>query len=217
MMRRYTTASGARRNPTFDRFPLQALSSTAAIALTAIGIVACSPQPAPPIAASGTTQQQVADVSPAGDIPDNQAFVPFTAADGSFTIKVPEGWARTDVDGVSFTDKLNTIAIASRPATVAPTVDSVNQQEMPGIESSTPGFQPGTISQVTRTAGETVLVTYGADSLPNPVTGKSIRDDVERYSYYRPGQVVTVTLSGPVGADNVDPWRIVTDSFVWHP
>jgi len=24
-----------------------------------------------------------------------------------------------------------------------------------------------------------------------------------------------LTLSGPVGADNVDPWRIVTDSLAW--
>jgi hypothetical protein len=24
-----------------------------------------------------------------------------------------------------------------------------------------------------------------------------------------------VTLSGPAGADNVDPWRTVTDSFRW--
>jgi hypothetical protein len=30
------------------------------------------------------------------------------------------------------------------------------------------------------------------------------------------GQVV-VTLAGPAGADNVDPWRTVTDSFRWRP
>jgi hypothetical protein len=24
-----------------------------------------------------------------------------------------------------------------------------------------------------------------------------------------------LTLTGPVGADNVDPWKIVTDSFKW--
>jgi hypothetical protein len=26
---------------------------------------------------------------------------------------------------------------------------------------------------------------------------------------------VTLTLSAPVGSDNVDPWRTVTDSFRW--
>jgi hypothetical protein len=25
-----------------------------------------------------------------------------------------------------------------------------------------------------------------------------------------------LTLSGPKGADNVDPWRIVSDSLKWH-
>jgi hypothetical protein len=28
---------------------------------------------------------------------------------------------------------------------------------------------------------------------------------------------VTIVLSGAVGADNVDPWRTVTDSFAWLP
>jgi hypothetical protein len=29
------------------------------------------------------------------------------------------------------------------------------------------------------------------------------------------GREVVLTLSGPKGADNVDPWRIVTDSLRW--
>jgi hypothetical protein len=28
---------------------------------------------------------------------------------------------------------------------------------------------------------------------------------------------VVVTLSAPVGSDNVDPWRIITDSLSWLP
>jgi hypothetical protein len=27
---------------------------------------------------------------------------------------------------------------------------------------------------------------------------------------------VILTLSGPVGADNADPWRVVTDSLQWR-
>ena len=43
-----------------------------------------------------------------------------------------------------------------------------------------------------------------------------IHDAVERYEFWKAGTEVVLTLSGPQGADNVDPWRIVTDSFGWQ-
>jgi hypothetical protein len=42
-----------------------------------------------------------------------------------------------------------------------------------------------------------------------------VRDDVERYEFWRGDHEVVLTLSAPHGADNVDPWRTVTDSFRW--
>jgi hypothetical protein len=33
--------------------------------------------------------------------------------------------------------------------------------------------------------------------------------------FTRGGRTAVLTLSGPRGADNVDPWRIVTDSLRW--
>src|SRR3954454_14396357 len=53
------------------------------------------------------------EVSPAGDIPDNQVFVTYQAAGAPFSVKVPEGWSQTEHGGVvTFTDKLNSIALA---------------------------------------------------------------------------------------------------------
>jgi hypothetical protein len=60
-----------------------------------------------------------------------------------------------------------------------------------------------------------VLATYRADSSPDPVTGKVVHDDVERYELWRSGTTAVVTLASPKGSDNVDPWRKVTDSFTW--
>jgi len=48
------------------------------------------------------------------------------------------------------------------------------------------------------------------------VTGKVVRDDVERYEFWRGGTEAVLTLSGAAGSDNVDPWRLVTDSFTWR-
>jgi hypothetical protein len=152
--------------------------------------------------------------NPVGDIPNTQVYVPFTAIDGSFTLSVPQGWTQTTAGtAVTFTDKLNTVRIDTRPAAEAPTADSVKRDETSSIPMSTGGF---TVESVTRNAGDAVLVTYQAASAPNPVTGASGTDAVERYSFWRTDQEVILTLSGPTGADNVDPWRTITDSFHWR-
>jgi hypothetical protein len=159
-----------------------------------------------------------AEVNPAGDIPDDQAFVAWSPADTSFTVKVPEGWAQsTDAAGATvFTDKLNSIAITTSADKATPTIASVTK-DLAAIRSASPGWQDGTVSAITRTAGPAVLATYRADAAADPVTGKVRNDDVERYVFHRSGETVVLTLAGPHGADNVDPWRIVTDSFTWAP
>jgi hypothetical protein len=222
MMPKHWSRAEVRRAVTDVRSVLHIVAGMSAVAVTASGIIACSPQTPPPVSAPATSQRPAAqatgDVSPAGDIPDNQAFVSFVPADHAFTVKVPEGWAKTDVaDGVAFTDKLNTITVTSRATVIVPTVDSVNTLGLPGISKGTPGFQRGDVTQVNRAGGQAILITYGADSPPNAVTGKVVAQSVERYEFYRSGQQVTVTLSAPTGADNVDPWRTVTDSFAWAP
>jgi hypothetical protein len=157
------------------------------------------------------------DVSVPGDIPDNQAYVAYVAA-GAYTIDVPEGWARQGSGAdVTFTNNFNSIRVDVVPATAAPTAASAQSTEVPSIGRTIPCFQAGAVSQVTRTAGRVVLATYRAASAPDPVTGKVVLNDVERYEFWRPGSEGVVTLSSPRGSDNVDPWRKVTDSFAWNP
>jgi hypothetical protein len=154
--------------------------------------------------------------SPPGDIPDNQAFVTYLPPAGGYSLKVPEGWARTaSGDRVAFTDKLNTIDVNVTAAVQAPTAASFRSDELPALTSTATCFELGDVKTVTRRSGSMILVTYRADARPDAVTGKAVRDDVERYEIWKDGKQVTITLSGPQGADNVDPWKIVTDSFTW--
>lgn len=60
-----------------------------------------------------------------------------------------------------------------------------------------------------------IVITYQGTSAPNAVTGKTGADAFERYDYWRNGHEVALTLSGPADADNVDPWRTITDSLQW--
>ncbi|MFF1280780.1 hypothetical protein [Streptomyces sp. NPDC058299] len=153
--------------------------------------------------------------NPPGDIPDNQAYVPFGGP--GFTVKVPEGWARTEQGGATvFTDKLNTVRISAVSASAAPTVGSVTHTVVPKLRSQVPKFASPKVSEVKRHAGRVVLLTYQGDSVKDPVTGKVVRDAFERYAFHRSGHEVDLTLSGPVDADNVDPWRIISGSFAWR-
>lgn len=167
---------------------------------------------APTVPTSGAPE-----TNPAGDIPDNQVFIAYSPPSGGFSLKVPEGWARSEQGGVVvFTDNLNSIRMETVAAASAPTVASAQQGEVPAITAAVKNFASGRVTSVTRKAGPAVLITYRADSSADAVTGKVRRLDVERYEFWRNGTQVILTLSGPQGADNVDPWRIVTDSFGWR-
>jgi hypothetical protein len=91
----------------------------------------------------------------------------------------------------------------------------VKTQDVAHLETSERAFTLGSVTVATLPAGRAVLTTYQANSEPNAVTGKQYRLDVQRYSLFQHGNEVVIGLRSPVGADNVDPWRIVTQSFTW--
>jgi hypothetical protein len=168
----------------------------------------------PGTSSSASTSPQV-EVHPPGDIPDNQAFVPYRGT--GYTVSVPEGWGRTTASGaVVFRDKYNSITVISRSGAPRLTVSRARATEVAAIKAQANGFVPGTVTTVHRTAGTAVLITYRALSALNPVTGKVAREAVERYEFWRNGREVALVLSAPVGSDNVDPWHKVTDSFAWR-
>jgi len=214
------------------RSPIALAAGAAVLALAAAGCGSSS-SPSPPAsspskpsasaapstpatstpATTTTTPGKVGEVSPSGDIPDNQAYVRFAVPGAAASVKVPEGWSRvTSPSAVLFTDKLNSIRIETKKASAPLTVASVRQKEIPRLARTVPGFAPGPVTEVTRHAGKAIRIDYLASAAPNPVTGKKVADAVERYVFFHAGRDLVLTVSGPKGADNVDPWRIVTSS-----
>ena len=175
-------------------------AAAAAITVVAIGVAGCGSSSSGPKAAGA----KAPEVSPAGDIPDNQAYVPYAVPGAGVTVKVPEGWSRSNAGGVvTFTDKLNAIRVQTTKAATPPTVRT---------ERVRAGAAAARVSSVRRHAGTAIRSAYLVDAKPNAVTGKAGKDAVERYVFFHAGTDLVLTLSGPKGADNVDPWRIVTDS-----
>jgi hypothetical protein len=148
-----------------------------------------------------------------GDIPDNQAYVAYTPPGSKLSIKVPEGWARRAAGGATvFTDHFNSIRVETVSAHAPLTVRDAKQTEVPKLAKANQAFRLGTVGTVARPAGKAIRITYLTNTPPDPVTGKRVRAAVERYVFFHGGHDIVLTLTGAKGADNVDPWRIVTSS-----
>ena len=192
-------------------------------ALLAIGLVA-SPvafapvssraQPATPLPARENPLK--AEKNPPGDIPDNQVFIDYRSPLG-FTIKVPEGWARRQAtDSVTFSDKYNTIELVAAQRADAPTLSGAKQKEVLELERTGKAVRVSHVKATTLPSGGAIVVSYGSNSEPNPVTSKAIRLENERYFFWKDGKLVTLTLSAPFGADNADQWQLMAKSFRWR-
>jgi hypothetical protein len=167
--------------------------------------------------APASTQSAAPEANAAGDIPDSQVFVPFTPPGGGYTVSVPQGWAQSTESGaILFTDKYHNIRVQSQAAPTAVDVASAQATEVPALQTSVPGFALTDVRAVQRSAGRAVLIVYQAMSPLNTVTGASVPLSVERYEFARNGREIVLTLAGPKGSDDVDPWRKVTDSFRWQ-
>jgi hypothetical protein len=155
------------------------------------------------------------EVSPPGDIPDNQVFITFTSPAG-FAIKVPEGWAR--VDGAKetvFSDKYNRISLTTASAPQAIDMAYAKSMLAPEIEKSGRAVRITEIAEVKLRSGRTVKIAYDANSEPNEVTNKQVRQENERFYFAKNGRLVMLSLTAPKGADNVDQWRLISSSFRW--
>ena len=64
--------------------------------------------------------------------------------------------------------------------------------------------------------GAAVLLAYQSNSDPDPVTGKQVRLDNQDYLFYQQGKLATLRLWAPLGADNVDQWKLISGSFGWR-
>lgn len=134
--------------------------------------------------AGGETALSEAQAAATGDIPDSQVFLLFRDPKAGYSIRYPEGWARTGSGSdVTFQEKANLVRIT--------------------VHKGAPHGKPGT------------KTTYSRMSAPDPVTGKRLRLVTDRYEYGNQGEVAVLDLATPVGVDNVDAYRMISQSFEW--
>jgi hypothetical protein len=149
-----------------------------------------------------------------GDIPDNQNFLTFKDTNDGFSMRYPEGWTQNRrAGGVTFQDKNNLVraAVHSGPA---PTVVSVTA-ELNKLKAKQPSLKAKTPAKVVVKGKPAIKVVYTTTSTPNQVTGKRVTLTVDRYEFAKNGKVAVLDLGTPVGVDNVDAYRMMSESFTW--
>jgi hypothetical protein len=164
--------------------------------------------------AAGALTGEAASAS-AGDVPDNQVFLTLHNKAHGFVMKYPEGWAqKSRGDTLTIQDKNNIVRVAITTAP-APTVASV-QKEMAALKQKTPSLKAAAPATMTVSGHPAIKVTYTTTSAPNPVTGKTVTLMVDRYYFWQGGRVAVIDLGTPQGVDNVDAYRLMSESFAWR-
>ncbi len=167
--------------------------------------------------AGGTNQAAGTQPSPAGDIPDNQQFVNYVSQAGKYSLDIPEGWARTAKGSdVSFKDKLNSVQVVVTKVSSPPTLDSINKIQVADLKAKGRAVKVTSVKNVTLSGGSAAVISYEENSAPDSVTGKQDRLENNQYLFYRNGEMATLTLSAPLGADNIDQWNKMSGSFRWR-
>ncbi len=157
------------------------------------------------------------EVNPAGDIPDSQAFVKYQSPAGGYVLDTPEGWARTVQGGdVGFVDKFNGVSVVVTPVTAAPTAATAQANEVAAIKQHGRAVEITSVKDVQLPGGTAVLVAYTSNSDPNPVTNKQVRLENNSFLFFKNGKLATLRLYAVAGADNVDQWKRMSESFRWQ-
>jgi hypothetical protein len=163
--------------------------------------------------ATAAEKPVIVEHNPPGDIPDTQVFVTYDSPLG-FKIKVPEGWSRKDAaKSVRFADKYNIIEILVSSQAVSPTMASITSDQVPEITKNGRAVKITKVKEVKLKNGPALLISYTSNSEPNAVTNKQIRLEHDRYLFFKNGTLATLDMAAPQGADNVDVWQLIANSF----
>jgi hypothetical protein len=191
-------------------------ASTGAATTSATATRSATAPIAKPSCGSSTTSAGASEAASTaqGDIPDNQQFLTFRNRAGGYSVSYPEGWARSgNGNDVTFRQQSNTITIGVAPGT-QPTPASVTAQ-LKAEAAADPCLQAGRPQATTAGPNQVIKVTYTTQGQKSPVTGQRPKITVDRYLYFKGGKVATVDLATPVGVDNVDAYRMISESFRW--
>jgi hypothetical protein len=195
-------------------------STITSVSSTALPTASIFPSPSastsPPATAVPNDKPVAPEKNPTGDISDSQVFIKYSSIKGSYSLSVPEGWARKEQEAsVDFIDKLDGVSVVVSNLSQAPTAESIKTDQADALSKSGKAVKIEKIESISLINGQAVKVTFTSNSEADAVTGKQVRLDNESYYFYNNGKLATLTVWAPLGADNIDQWKKMSESFSW--
>ena len=134
-----------------------------------------------------------------------------------YSLKVPEGWARSGTPAaVSFASKLDGLSVNVPSMARQPTPDWARNTYARQLVDNGRAVSDVRVESLKRPAGTVLRISYRVNSEPNPVTSRQVRLEAQRYLFWKKGKLATLRLWAPAGADNVDQWKLMSESFRWQ-
>jgi len=148
-----------------------------------------------------------------GDIADTAAYLTYHGA--GFSLQYVEGWGILKGGGqaVRISDKDSAEVVSIAPGKTS--VVTLARADLTLFQHTLPQFHLLAHRTVQLAPGAATYLQYRTLSAQDPVTGKRVPVVVDRYYVPGPGRQAIVSLSTPVGVDNVDAFRRISRSFRW--
>jgi hypothetical protein len=193
------------------------------VALIAVtGFIGCSKKntSSSPSAQQGSAKSQEKPVAPEknppGDIPDSQVFIKYVSSQGHYELEVPEGWSQKENGAdVTFVDKLDGLSVIISDSSKMPGVGDIKNNQAQELKKNGRAVVIRSVKDIKLTNGPAVKMRYESNSEPDAVTNKQVRLENDVYYFYRNGKLAELRLWAPLGADNVDQWKRISNSFKW--
>lgn len=146
-----------------------------------------------------------------GDIPDSAVYLRYNGH--GFSIEYVEGWLQTTTThGIVFNDKDSTVAVDLWPHLHGSLTTYVQRVDLPRL-ARTAGFVRGKLAHDAIAGMSALRLSYRGRSAPDQVTGKTVALQIDRYYVSGAHALAIITLSTPLGVDNVDAFRLISHSF----
>ena len=155
------------------------------------------------------TSIRAAERNPTGDVPDDQVFIRYTSSASGYSLKVPEGWASSEEGpDVNFTDKFDGVAVIVDEAAIPPTMKDVVTR----LGKAEKGFKVVIQKRSRSLLVQLYLLSMNLSQRPiqSPISAFASK---QAYAFYKNGKIAILILWAPVGADNADHWKLISESF----
>jgi hypothetical protein len=166
--------------------------------------------------AAEAREPAVEEAAPDQGVLGDQRFAAFRNRAAGYAIELPELWTRRgSLDDVTFEHAGSLVRVIAARSGSGLTIKRAWHELVQLSRSRRTSVVTGRPRRVTVNGLDAIRSRYSTLSPRDPLTGKRVTLEIDRYQIAGPGRVATVELVGPRGLEDTGVRRRVIESFRW--